>query len=51
MNLSKLFEKNEEKEFTTFPTTLETYAWYKPFLIIIIAVIKIIMKVKMNMIM
>lgn len=39
MNLSKLFEKNEEKEFTTFPTTLETYAWYKPFLIIIIAVI------------
>ena len=39
MNLSKLFEKNEEKEFTTFPTTLETYAWYKPFLIIIIAAI------------
>ena len=39
MNLSKLFEKNEEKEFTTFPTTLETYAWYKPFLIIIITVI------------
>lgn len=39
MNLSKLFEKNEEKEFTTFPTTLETYVWYKPFLIIIIAAI------------
>ena len=39
MNLSKLFEKNEEKEFATFPTTLETYSWYKPFLIIIIAVI------------
>ena len=39
MNLSKLFEKNEEKEFTTFPTTLETYAWYKPFLIIITATI------------
>ena len=39
MNLSKLFEKNEEKEFTTFPSTLETYAWYKPFLIIIIAAI------------
>jgi len=39
MNLSKLFEKNEDKEFTTFPSTLETYAWYKPFLIIIIAAI------------
>lgn len=39
MNLSKLFEKNEEKEFTTFSSTLETYAWYKPFLIIIIAAI------------
>ncbi len=39
MNLSKLFEKNEEKEFTTFPSTLETYVWYKPFLIIIIAAI------------
>ncbi len=26
MNKSKLFEKSEEKEFTTFPATLETYA-------------------------
>lgn len=34
MNFSKLFEKCEETEFTTFPATLETYAWYKPFLII-----------------
>ena len=39
MNLSKLFEKNEKTEFTTFPTTLETYVWYKPFLIILIAAI------------
>ena len=39
MDISKLFEKSEEKEFTTFPTTLETYAWYKPILIMIIAVI------------
>ncbi len=39
MNKSKLFEKCEEKEFTTFPATLETYAWYKPILIAVIAVI------------
>lgn len=39
MNLSKLFQKSEETEFTTFHTTLETYAWYKPILILIIAVI------------
>ena len=26
MKISKLFEKTEEKEFTTFPATLETYA-------------------------
>ena len=39
MNLSKLFEKTEKNEFTTFPKTLETYAWYKPILILIIAAI------------
>jgi membrane protease YdiL (CAAX protease family) len=39
MNISKLFEKTKEKEFTTFPATLETYAWYKPILIGIIAII------------
>lgn len=39
MNLSKLFHKSEETEFTTFPTTLETYSWYKPILILIIALI------------
>ncbi len=26
MKISKLFEKSKEKEFTTFPATLETYA-------------------------
>lgn len=42
MNRSKLFEKTEEKEFTTFPATLETYAWYKPILIaVIVAVVTI----------
>ncbi len=30
MNKSKLFEKIEEKEFTTFSATLETYAWFEP---------------------
>ena len=39
MEISKLLNKNEEKEFTTFPRTLETYAWYKPILIFIIAAI------------
>ena len=39
MNKSKLFEKSEEKEFTTFPATLETYSWYKPILIAMIAII------------
>ena len=39
MSKSKLFGKSEEKEFTTFPATLETYAWYKPILIMIIAAI------------
>ena len=42
MKISKLFEKSKEKEFTTFPATLETYAtyaWYKPILIGIIAII------------
>ncbi len=39
MKLSKLFDKSEEKEFTTFPTTLESYAWYKHILVLIIAVI------------
>lgn len=39
MNLSKIFQKSEETEFTTFTTTLETYAWYKPILILIIATI------------
>ena len=39
MKISKLFEKTKEKEFTTFPATLETYAWYKPILIGIIAII------------
>ena len=39
MNISKLFQKSEEKEFTTFPRTLETYAWYKPILIMVIALI------------
>lgn len=39
MNKSKLFEKSEEKEFTTFPATLETYSWYKPILIAVIAII------------
>ena len=39
MNKSRLFERSEEKEFTTFPLTLETYAWYKPILIMAIAAI------------
>ena len=39
MNISELFQKSEEKEFTSFPRTLETYAWYKPILIMVIAVI------------
>ena len=39
MEISKLFKKSEDKEFTTFPTFLETYAWYKPILILIIAAI------------
>lgn len=39
MNKSKLFEKSEEKDFTTFPATLETYAWYKPIFIMIITAI------------
>lgn len=39
MNLSKIFQKSEETEFTTFTTTLETYVWYKPILILIIATI------------
>ena len=39
MGLSKLFEKTEDGEFTTFPTTLETYAWYKPILIFVIAAV------------
>ena len=39
MNISKLFQKTEEKEFTKFPRTLETYAWYKLILIIAIAFI------------
>lgn len=39
MNKSKLFEKSEEKEFTTFPATLETYSWYKPIFIAVIAII------------
>lgn len=37
MDISNLFKKTEENEFTTFPATLETYAWYKPILILIIA--------------
>lgn len=36
MDISKLFEKNE-RDFTTFPITLETYSWFKPILILIIA--------------
>ncbi len=39
MDMSKLFKKTEEKDFITFPSTLETYAWYKPILILIIAAI------------
>lgn len=39
MNLSKLFEKSDEKEFTTFPRTLESYEGYKPVLIFIIGAI------------
>lgn len=39
MNRSKLFKKSEETEFTTFPTTLKTYAWYKPILIAVITII------------
>lgn len=38
-SLSKLFEKTEKSKFTTFPTTLETYPWYKSILIFIIAAI------------
>ncbi|MBQ7928664.1 MAG: CPBP family intramembrane metalloprotease [Methanobrevibacter sp.] len=37
MNFSKLFEKNEETEFTTFPRTFEGYAWYKPIIVFILA--------------
>ena len=36
MNLSKLFEKSEGNDFTTFPKTLDAYAGYKPVLIFII---------------
>ena len=36
MDISKLFKKNEG-DFTTFPLTLDTYAWFKPILILIIA--------------
>lgn len=38
MDISKLLEKNE-RDFTTFPTTLETYSWFKPILILVIAVL------------
>ncbi|WP_405290355.1 CPBP family intramembrane glutamic endopeptidase [Methanobrevibacter sp.] len=44
MNLMKLFEKSEGKEFTTFPKTLDTYEGYKPvFIFIISAVISLIL--------
>ncbi len=55
MNLSKLFEKSEGNDFTTFPKTLDAYAGYKPVLIFIIcgvvalalsAVIMVIMGMK-----
>ena len=36
MNLSKLFEKDEGNDFTTFPKTLDAYEGYKPVLIFII---------------
>lgn len=39
MNISDIVKKTEEKEYITFPTTLETYAWYKPILILIITAI------------
>ncbi len=39
MDLSKLFEKSEGAEFTTFPQTLDTYKAYKPILIAIIAAV------------
>lgn len=39
MNMSKLFKKSEEREYTTFPRTLKTYAWYKPILIAVITII------------
>ncbi|MBQ1781384.1 MAG: CPBP family intramembrane metalloprotease [Methanobrevibacter sp.] len=38
MDKSKLLEKTE-KDYTTFPLTLETYSWFKPILIAIIAVL------------
>lgn len=37
MNLSRLFEKSDGKEFTTFPRSLDAYEGYKPVLIFIIA--------------
>lgn len=32
-------EKTEEKDFISFPSTLETYAWYKPIIVMILALI------------
>jgi membrane protease YdiL (CAAX protease family) len=39
MDLSKLFEKSEGTEFTTFPKSLDAYAGYKPVLIFIIGAV------------
>lgn len=39
MNLSKLFERSEGNDFTTFPKTLDAYEGYKPVLIFIICAV------------
>lgn len=39
MNLSKLLEKSDGNEFTTFPRSLNAYTGYKPVLIFIIAAV------------
>lgn len=39
MDLSKLFEKSDGNDFTTFPKSLDSYAGYKPVLIFIIGAV------------
>lgn len=39
MDISRLFKKLDSDDFITFPSTLETYSWYKPFLVLILSLI------------